>query len=404
MMPSQTAIRNVFRGSIRHALGPNQVVEYEDGLLFVSDKGKIAACGPYEKLKTQVPSEISVKDFRKNWMVPGFVDCHTHLPQLDCRNRNGMMLFDWLKTYIYPAEEKFADPNVAREMASRFFDELISHGITTAAIYATVHYLATHIAFEMAKDKGLRVIMGQALSDQNVPTALLRSAKQLLRETEKLIDTWHGQEERLFVAVTPRFAPSCSKELVQSCGEMASQAKTYFQTHLAETVDEVEWAKEHHRFKNYPGFYVDTGCMEGPSLFAHCIHLSDDEWRVMSQYRGCVAHCPTSNVFLKSGRMPLQKVWQHNIRCGFGSDVGAGPTFSMREIADCALKIHPKESISHEKAFYLATLGGAEALSLEGQIGNFVEGKWADFSLFENQDCRGHAKMVFVAGEVIYEA
>lgn len=402
-MPSEHPIREAFRASIKHALGPSQVMEHADGLLAIDAQGKIAACGSYEKLSAQLPKDCRVHDYRGQWILPGFVDCHVHLPQLDCRNKTGHTLLDWLKNYIYPAEAKFADPNVAREVANRFYDELLSHGITTAAIYSTVHYEATDIAFEIAQEKGLRAIIGQALNDQNAPEILLRPAKQLLGEQEKLIDRWHGKEKRLFVAITPRFAPSCSKALIRGCGEMAAQARCYFQTHLAETKDEVSWAKELHRFKNYPGFYADCGCMESHSLFAHCIYLNEDEWHVLSEHRGGAAHCPTSNIFLKSGTMPIQAVEKHHIPFGFGSDVGAGPTFSMREIADCALEVHAKGLMDEAKAFYLATLGGAEALSLANQIGNFVEGKWADFAVWDNPQFKGKPKKVFVASRSVLE-
>lgn len=401
-MPSEHPVREAYRASIKHALGPSQTVEFQDGLLAVNDQGKIAACGPFEKISKQLPTEVKIHDYRGQWILPGFVDCHTHFSQLDCRNKTGYKLLDWLKHCIYPAEEKFSDPNVARKVTDRFYDELLSHGITTAAIYSTVHYEATDIAFQIAQEKGLRAIIGQALNDQNVPSALLKSSKQLLRETEKLIAKWHGKEKKLFVAVTPRFAPSCSKELIRGCGEIAAQTKVYFQTHLAETKDEVAWAQELYRFKNYPGFYADCGCMESFSLFARCIYLNDDEWRVLSEYKGCVAHCPTSNVFLKNGTMPIGEVEKYSIRYGFGSDVGAGPTFSMCEIADCALKVHPQGTIDETKAFYLVTLGGAEALGMVNQIGNFAEGKWADFAVWDNPQFKGKAKEVFVAGQLQY--
>lgn len=403
MMPSEHPVREAFRASIKHALGPSQTLEIADGLLAINDQGRIAACGPFEKLSGQLPKDVKIHDYRGRWILPGFVDCHTHLPQLDCRNKNGLKLLDWLKLYIYPAEEKFSDPNVARRAAGRFYDELLSHGITTAAIYATVHYEATDIAFQIAQEKGLRVVIGQSLNDQNVPVALQRPAKQLLKETEKLISKWHGREQRLFVAVTPRFTPTCSKELIKGCGEMAAQARAVFQTHLAETQDEVAWARELHHFKNYPGFYADCGCLESKSLFAHCIYLNEDERHVLSEHKSCVAHCPTSNFFLKSGVMPIRSVETHGLRCGFGSDVGAGPTFSMREIADCALQVHPGGSIDETKAFYLATLGGAEALSMADQIGNLAEGKWADFAVWDNPRFIGKTKEVFVAGQLIWK-
>lgn len=402
MMPSEHPIREAFRGAIRHALGPSQIVELADGLLALDTFGKIAACGPYEKLKAQLPSDCTVRDFSRSWIIPGFVDCHTHWPQLDCRNKNGLTLLDWLGKYIYPAESQFADSKSAEKTIGRFLEELLSYGITTAAIYSTVHYEATDLAFQMALDKGLRVIMGQVLMNQNAPHSLLRRTKQLLLETEWLIDKWHGKKQRMFYAVTPRFSLTCSKDLIAEAGAMALQAKAYFQTHLAETQAEVILAKDQHRFHNYAAFYGEKKCLGRHSLFAHCIHLGPEEWGILSEHHCGIAHCPTSNVFLKSGTMPVATVERHRICYGFGTDVGAGSTFSMREIADCAVKIHSQTTMGPAKAFYLATLGGAEALSLADQIGNFVEGKWGDFAVFDNTKLQSKAQKVFIAGQCVW--
>lgn len=388
-----------FRASIRHALGPSQIIEFSDGILALDGAGKIAACGPYDKLKSQLPKDCIIRDCRGFWLIPGFVDCHVHLPQLDCRNKNGLTLLDWLKKYIYPAEAQFQDSKFAAEVTGRFYEELLSHGITTAAIYCTVHYEATEIAFQLAKEKGIRAIIGQVLMDQNAPADLIKPARQLLKESEKLIAKWHGIDQKLFFALTPRFALTCSRSLIAEAGKMAGRAKCYFQTHIAETKEEVSQAKEMFNFKNYTAFYEEGNCLTRQSLFAHAIHLNHEEWKLLGQQACAIAHCPTSNVFLKSGTMPVAVVEKHGVRYGFGTDVGAGPTFSMQEVGDCAMQVHPQSVMTPQKTFYLATLGGAEALSLADQIGNFAEGKWADFCLFDNKEGRGLAKEVFVAGE-----
>lgn len=404
MMPSEHPVREAFRASVRHALNSSQIVEHADGLLAVDDRGRIAACGSYAQLAPRLSFGCPVRDWRGYWIAPGFVDTHCHLPQLDCRNKNGLTLLDWLKTYIYPAEAEFADPKRAAAIAPRFFDQLLRHGITTAAVYNTVHFESTEIAFQTAKEKGLRAIIGQVLMDRNAPESLLKPAKQLLAESEKLILKWHGAEKRLFFALTPRFALTCSDELIRGAGKMAEEAKCYFQTHLAETREEVAQARDLFQFKNYSGFYADRHCVGRRSLFAHAIHLRGEEWDILGEGRSALCHCPTSNVFLKSGTMPAAEVERRGIRYGFGTDVGAGPTFSLREVADCALKVHPEGVMTPEKAFYLATLGGAEALSMEKEIGNFVEGKQADFALFDNEGLRGEAAAVYVAGSPVWKA
>ena len=393
----------LYRASIRHALSSNRIEEFADGLLAVGEDGKILDCGPYDSIVTKF-SNHKIEDFRGNWILPGFVDCHVHLPQLDCRNKGGLTLFDWLKTYIFPTEASFSDPKKIREIAPRFYDELLSHGVTTAAIYSTVHAEATDAAFEWAHEKGLRAIIGQVLMDQNAPHELIRSSSQLLRETEQLIVKWHEKDSRLFYAVTPRFALTCSKKLLEGAGRLAEESKVYWQTHLAETKREVAEAESMHGFRNYVSFYESNHSLTPRSIFAHCIYLKGEEWRQLSESHCAVAHCPTSNVFLQSGTMPWEQVEKNHLKVGLGSDVGAGPTFSMSEIINCACEVHPQGQMNYRKGFYLATLGGAEALSLENQIGNFLPGKWADFSLFDSVEFHGRAKKVFVAGKsVLYD-
>lgn len=394
----------IFRAKIKHPLTPNRTEVFPDGLLAVDEKGTIVAVGDYQKLRSRFSKEIPESDYRDLWMFPGFVDCHVHLPQLDCRNKCGLTLLDWLKIHIYPAEAAFKDPKVVEKTAPRFFEALLQHGITTAAVYSTVHYEATDAAFEMASVKGLRVVMGQVLMDQNAPSELLRPKRRLLQETERLISKWHGKNDRLFYAVTPRFALTCSKALLVGAGRLSQEVGCVFQTHMAETKEEIAEAKKLHRFLNYPEFYRQCDCTGERSLFAHAIHLEESEWEVLKESNSAVAHCPTSNVFLQSGTMPLARVEKFGLRCGLGTDVGAGPTFSMREIIDCGQEVHGPSKFDEAKAFHMATLGGAKALGLENRIGNFTVGKSADFVLFEKENFLGEALKTYVAGRAVWKS
>lgn len=390
-----------YRAKISHALSADQVLEYQDGVLVVDEHGKIFNCGNYTEVAPTLPAHCQWHDCRGNLITPGFVDCHVHLPQLDCRNKTGYTLLDWLKNYIYPAEEKFSNPDFAAQIAQRFFDELLAHGITTAAVYSTVHFEATDVAFHIAEEKGLRVVLGQVLMDQNAPASLLKPTAQLLKETEQLISKWHRKNDRLYYAVTPRFALTCSDTILTAAGKLAQASGAYFQTHLAETLDEIAQAKALHSFEDYAAFYEDKHCLGTHSLFAHCIHLESHEWDRLAACQCKVAHCPTSNVFLQSGTMPIAELDKRNMSYGFGTDVGAGPTFAMQEVISCAQHVHPKKMMSDSKAFYLATLGGAQALSLSDKIGNFEKGKSADFIIFEHEKINSNVIKVFVNGTCV---
>lgn len=388
------------RGALRFMRSAKELLSFEDGLLAWDAHGKIALCGDYQALHTQLPPSAKIQDHRGHLITPGFVDCHVHLPQLDCRNKTGHALLDWLQQYIYPAEAAFADPVLARDTARRFYRELLKNGTTTAMIYSTIHEEATRIAFEEAEVAGVRAIIGKIMMDQNCPESLKEKTMDSLEATRRLIRDWHGRNGRLFYAVTPRFALTCSQELLAGAGKIVQDSGCYFQTHIAETQDEVAQATKLFGTKDYVGLYAGCHCLGDKSVFAHCIYLSDSEWRQLSETQSAVAHCPSSNIFLKSGRMPYEEVVRHNVRCGLGSDVGAGPEFSLWDVMRCGCEVHPQNMFSSQEAFYRATLGGAEALGLSHQIGSFDVGKEADFSIFQDDH---KTVATFIQGKCCYD-
>lgn len=379
---SPTKISHAIRGSIMSMRDAKSLIYHEDGALAWDSAGCIVCCDTWEKIAATIPEHLC-EDWRGHLITPGFVDCHVHLPQLDCRNKTGHTLLDWLQHYIYPAEAAFADSVLARDTARRFYQELLKNGTTTAMIYSTIHEEATHIAFEEAEVAGVRAIIGKVMMDRNSPIALLEKTGESLAATERLISKWHGKLGRLFYAVTPRFALTCSKALLMEAGKMSQNAGCYFQTHLAETPDEVALAHDMFGVKDYVGLYKDCHCLGHKSIYAHCIYLSDGEWKQLSQSHSSVAHCPSSNIFLKSGRMPFEKISEFSVRCGLGSDVGAGPEFSLWDVMQCGRDIHSDGVFSSQEAFYRATLGGAEALEFERHVGSFHVGKDADIAVFK---------------------
>lgn len=396
------------RGAIRYMTDARHLVSYTDGLLLWDADGKIVACGEYQDLHAQLPTHVKIQDYRGHLIVPGFVDCHVHLPQLDCRNKTGLTLLKWLEQYIFPAEAQFSDPVVARDTARRFYQELLKNGTTTAMIYCTIHEQATDIAFEEAERAGVRAIIGKVMMDQNSPPVLRERLKDMLPVVERLIVKWHGRYNRLFYAVTPRFALTCSKELLCEAGKLAQATECYFQTHLAERRDEVALAYEMFGMKDYAGLFHDCGCLGNKSVYAHCIYLDDPDWKMLAETQSVVAHCPSSNIFLKSGRMPYEEVTRHGLRCGLGSDVGAGPEFSMWDVMRCGCEVHPANVFSSQDAFYRATLGGAEALDFADQIGSFDVGKDADFVVSKvNEGAASVAVLptlaTYIKGQCLYQ-
>ncbi|OGQ47957.1 MAG: guanine deaminase [Deltaproteobacteria bacterium RIFCSPLOWO2_02_FULL_47_10] len=382
----------IFRGRIIHSLYPNKIEEFKDGALVLDSHGRILACDEYGKIaRGQIPpvppflkgggGGIKIVDRRGSVIIPGLIDCHLHLPQLDQRGRHGVTLLDWLEKYIFPAEKAFENLRTAEDVSKRFFKKLILNGTTTAAIYATIHAKAADLAFRVAKDAGIRAIIGKVMMDQYAPKGLEEDTHQSLKDSEALCAKWHNAGKgRLMYAFTPRFAPTCSETLLAEVGNLARESGAYIQTHIAETVAENERVKElFPDYKDYTEVYEENFCLGPKTILGHAIHLSEDEMRRIAKSKTKLAHCPTSNFFLKSGRMPVELIEEHGITYGLGTDVGAGTSMSLLTAMRHADYIQPHLTVTPAKAFYLATLGGARALSLENSVGNFRKGKFADF-------------------------
>lgn len=316
--------------------------------------------------------------------LPSFVDTHVHCPQTRVRGSASGPLLDWLKTSVFPEEARLADPAYARDVARRFCTRLVQQGTTCAAVYSTSNAQATDILFETMAAFGLAGHVGLTLMDQGAPDALCVPAEQALADAERLIEKWHGHGDRLFFAITPRFALSCSPALMHGAAALARRHDLLMQTHLSENPAEI--AAVGAMFparRDYLDVYAHHGLLGRHALFAHCIHLSDDAWDRMAQADAAVSHCPDSNFFLGSGCMPIAQPIKRGIRVGLGTDVGAGRTFSMRRIAASAYDAslitgHP---LSSEALLWYATRGGGDALRLP--FGRLEAGAPADLVALE---------------------
>lgn len=376
----------LYRAAILHAYSPQQVEFFSDGGLLV-EKGTIRACGNFSTVHSHVPT-ATVVDWRGSIIIPGLVDLHAHLPQLSAIGCERSSLLQWLDEVIFPLEQQFRDPNHVEEHAEAFFRRALSGGTTAMAVFAPPYEEATNICFEAAAAVGIRATMGMTLMDINAPAALLGSPDALIAATERLLHRWHGVG-RLRYCVTPRFAGSCSEELLRRCSEVAKHHDLLIQTHLAESPGELSLIRElFPHCPDYTSLYRACGILSERTVLAHCIYLSEDELHQIEHTGAAIAHCPASNAYLQSGIMPLVEYLERGMhRIGLGTDIGAGYHGSILNEARTAREQAKLRRIftgslripTLEEAFYLATLGGAEALGLAQQIGNFAVGKAADF-------------------------
>ena len=380
------------RASLMHCLADpgeeadDSAWEYFDDGLLVIEHGHIVTAGDATTLLAELPADIPVRDFSGKLIVPGFIDCHVHFPQLDIIGSYGAQLLDWLHQYAFPGEAKFADPDHAREVARAFVDEMLANGTTTALVFGTVHAHSADAIFEAAEAKGMRLIAGKVLMDSNCPPELRDDADTGYTESKALIERWHGKG-RLGYAITPRFALTSSSAQLAAAGRLASEyPDVWVHTHLAENMDEVEEiARLFPDSRSYLDVYEQHGLLRERAVFAHCLHMDAQDRRSMATAGGAAAFCPTSNLFLGSGLFDLSSMREAGIRCGLGTDVGGGTSLSLLRTASEAYKVlHLQEhALPAARALYLATLGAAEALYLDDKIGNFAPGKEADFAVLD---------------------
>ena len=380
------------RASILHCLAdpgersnPSAWEYFEDGLLVV-DGGQITDVGPADALQKKLPTDLAITDYSGKLIVPGFIDCHVHFPQLDIIGSYGAQLLDWLNQYAYPAEAKFADPSYAREVANAFIDELLRNGTTTALVFGTVHAHSADVIFEAAEAHDMRLIAGKVLMDSNCPEALRDTPESGYAESKALIERWHGRG-RLGYAITPRFALTSSPEQLAAAGKLAAEyPDTWIHTHLAENMDEIEQiARQFPDSRSYLDVYDCFGLVRKRAVFAHCLHMDEQDRSRMATNSAAAAFCPTSNLFLGSGLFDLPAMRKAGINCGLGTDVGGGTSLSMLRTASEAYKVlHLQEhALPAMRALYLATLGAAETLDLDDKIGSFTKGKEADFAVLD---------------------
>ncbi|ATE59713.1 guanine deaminase [Thauera sinica] len=367
------------------ALGDAAIAHFPDGLLLVRG-GRIDAVGPAAELLPRLPSGAPLHDYRGKLILPGFIDTHIHYAQVDVIASPGEQLLNWLQKYTFPAEARFADPQHAAAAADFFCGELLRNGTTTALAFATVHPGSADALFAAAHRRRMRMITGKVLMDRHCPPGLCDTGTTGEAESRALIERWHGRD-RLLYAVTPRFPATSSAEQMRAAGRLfAEHPGLYLQSHLAENRQEVAWiARVHPEARSYLDVFSRFGQLGPRSVFAHCIWIDDEDRERMAGTGAAISFCPTSNLFLGSGLFDLERARAHGVRIGIGTDVGAGTSFSMLQTLGEAYKVLQLQgqALGAAQAFYLATLGGARSLYLDGRIGSLAPGCEADFVVLD---------------------
>jgi len=318
-------------------------------------------------------------------VMPGFIDTHVHSPQLDVIASYGTELLDWLNTYTFPAESRYAIAAAARYGAQLFVECLLEHGTTSAVVFPTVHKASVDALFEVALDRNMRLITGKVLMDRHAPPELRDDVEGAERECVELIERWHGRG-RLAYAVTPRFAPTSSDaQLAMAGGLMSVAPNLYMQTHVAENRDEVRWVAElFPDARSYLDVYRRFGLLGPRAVLAHGVWLDGDDRALLAECGAQIAHSPTSNLFLGSGLLDWRRLEAAGARVSIATDVGGGTSLSMLRTLAEAYKVQALQGsrLTAWKALYTATRGAARALGLEHEIGSLDIGSTADIAVW----------------------
>lgn len=322
-------------------------------------------------------------DAKGQLVLPGLIHSHLHACQTLCRNHaDGMELLDWLRDRIWPFEA-LHDAQSLRASADLTFLECIRSGATSVLDMGTVRHYDS--VFESARDSGIRLVGGKCMMDagQGVPAGLRETTEGSLAESIRLIEKWHGSEgDRLRYALAPRFVLSCTETLLRQVQAIALERGVRIHTHASENATECDVVREKTGMDNVSYFH-HLGLLGTHTTLAHCVWLTAEEQRLLRESGTRVAHCPSANFKLASGTAKIPELLKQGIVVGLGAD-GAPCNNNLdifMELRLAALVHLPRggpTSLSAMTVLEMATLNGAKALGLEGEIGCLQEGARAD--------------------------
>jgi len=345
------------------------------------DRERIAALGPSLAAKG-----AEVIDAHGQVLLPGFVQTHVHLCQTLFRGAaDDLALIDWLKKRIWPMEAAHT-PESIYASARLGIAELIRGGTTCALTMETVNH--TEQVFRAVEESGFRATVGKCMMDRGdqVPEGLREQTETSLAESLELLERWHGAADgRIRYCFAPRFALSCSRELLKQVGQLARERGVLVHTHASENKDEIEIVERETGRRNIE--YLDeVGLAASHVVLAHCVHLNNSEMEVLSRTGTHVVHCPSSNLKLGSGFAPIVALLDRGISVSLGAD-GAPcnnrlDMFTEMRTATLIQKaLHGAETLPALTMLRMATIDGARALGLDKEIGSIEVGKRADLTL-----------------------
>ncbi|MCL2578458.1 MAG: amidohydrolase family protein [Oscillospiraceae bacterium] len=386
-------MNQILAGNICYSKSVTTLASVERGYLICKD-GESA--GVFAEIPEQYRG-FPLTDYGDCLIIPGLCDLHIHAPQYSYRGLGmDLELLDWLKTYTFPEEAKFADLAHAERAYGIFADALKRGATTRAGVFATIHPQATELLMEKLDAAGLVTYVGKLNMDRNSPDYLREETEESVKATGEWIARTKGKLKNTSPILSPRFVPTCSSELMRGLKELQKEHGLPVQSHLSENHSEIAWVRElHPESGGYGQVYNSFGLFGGestPTIMAHCVWSKGSEEALLRDNGVFVAHCPQSNTNLASGIAPVRRFLQRGIRVGLGTDVAGGCHASIfRAMSDAiqASKLYWRlidqndTPLTVPEAFYLGTLGGG---AFFGKVGSFEPGYEFDAVVIDDTD------------------
>ncbi|XP_053971668.1 guanine deaminase isoform X1 [Hylaeus volcanicus] len=389
----------VFVGSFVHTNEHAELITVDRGMISVKN-GKISSI-------VINPKTIDIKDENVTvlnngqFLVPGFVDCHIHAAQLPNLGIGyDKTLLEWLETYTFPLEKKYVEEKFAERVFDAVVKQTVISGTTTACYFASLYAKASVILGHKAIEIGQRALIGKISMNAKSDNGYYETTEESIINVTKFVEDIVKLNNPLIKPIiTPRFALSCDMTLMKELGKLAKKEDLHIQSHISENLDEIKAVKSKFpEWSSYAAIYDAVGLLTNKTVMAHGVHLTDDEIVLLEKRNTAVIHCPSSNTCLKSGLCDVQKLKSKGIKIGLGTDVAGGQNCSILDAMRSALQVSNHlsfikdnyEALNYKDVFYMATLGGAKALAMEHEIGNFVVGKEFDALVVDTNISVGH--------------
>lgn len=380
----------ILKGNIIHTPTKNKFDCIPHGYL-------VAVNNEIKGIYTELPEEyrhFPVMDYQDQLIIPGLCDMHVHAPQFVYRGLGlDLQLMDWLNNYAFPTEARFADLSYAKVYYEAFADAMVKNGTTRAVIFGTLHVPATRLLMEILEKKHIAAYVGKINMDTMSPEYLCETPAQSIADTERWILDTKDRFHYVKPAITPRFIPTCSGEVLEGLGDLAMKYNLPIHSHLSEDIGEMQIVRERYpEYDNDGDVYDHFHLFDNKTVMAHFIYPTEHELELVRDRGVTIAHCPQSNGNVSAGIPPIRRMLDMGIKVGLGSDIAGGYSICIfRAMADAVYlsKLKWLESKKQDdfltipEAFYLGTKGGGQFF---GRVGSFEPGYELDALVIDDRN------------------